>query len=109
MALGGLITDDRQRGTSGLPILSRIPIIGALFGSRSNVSRRTELLVLLTPSVIGSQAEARAVTAELRRRMTGLNVALPTEPAVRYPVPVPAPAPTRPQGPVPLPPPPKTP
>jgi general secretion pathway protein D len=80
VALGGLITDNRERGSSGLPILSRIPIIGALFGSRTNSTRRTELLVMLTPSVIGSQQEARAVTAELRRRMRGLNLARPGEP-----------------------------
>ena len=35
VALGGLITDNRDRGSRGLPILSRIPIIGALFGTRS--------------------------------------------------------------------------
>jgi general secretion pathway protein D len=73
VALGGLITDNRNRGTSGLPILSRIPIIGALFGTRSTSTQRTELLVLLTPSVIGDQTDARAATAELRRRMRGLN------------------------------------
>jgi len=74
VALGGLITDDRDRSRSGLPILSRIPIVGALFSTRSRTMRRTELLVLLTPSVIGSQAEARAATDELRRRMRGLDL-----------------------------------
>jgi general secretion pathway protein D len=74
VALGGLITDDRERSRSGLPILSRIPILGALFGTRRNDYQRTELLVLLTPSVIGSQAEARAATDELRRRMRGVSI-----------------------------------
>jgi len=80
VALGGLITDDRDRSRSGLPILSRIPILGALFSTRSRTVRRTELLVLLTPSVIGSQVEARAVTEELRRRMRGLDLAPPAVP-----------------------------
>jgi general secretion pathway protein D len=75
VALGGLITDSRERSSNGVPILSRIPIIGALFGTRTNDARRTELLVMLTPAVIGSQAEARAVTEELRRRMRGLDLA----------------------------------
>ena len=103
VALGGLITDNRERGSSGLPILSRIPILGALFGTRTNITRRTELLVLLTPSVIGSQAEARAVTAELRRRMRGLDL----EPPARIPAP-PAEIPAPPAE-IPMPPPPKTP
>ncbi|HEX5795073.1 MAG TPA: secretin N-terminal domain-containing protein, partial [Geminicoccaceae bacterium] len=71
VALGGLITDNRERGRSGVPILSRIPILGALFSTRSNINNRTELLVMLTPSVISNQAEARAATEELRRRMSG--------------------------------------
>jgi general secretion pathway protein D len=73
VALGGLITNDRNRSRSGVPILSRIPILGALFSTRSNVARRTELLVMLTPSVIGNPVEARAATEELRRRMRGAS------------------------------------
>jgi general secretion pathway protein D len=73
VALGGLITDDRNRTRSGVPILSSIPVIGVLFSTRSRVNTRTELLVLLTPSVIDSPARARAVTEELRRRLSGIT------------------------------------
>jgi general secretion pathway protein D len=55
-----------------VPILSSIPVIGVLFSARSNTYDRTELLVLLTPSVIDSPERARAVTEELRRRLRGL-------------------------------------
>jgi general secretion pathway protein D len=72
VALGGLITDNRNRARSGVPILSSIPVIGILFSTRSTVAARTELLVLLTPSVIDSPARARAITEELRRRLSGL-------------------------------------
>jgi general secretion pathway protein D len=73
VALGGLITDNRNRTRSGVPILSSIPVVGVLFSTRSRVNARTELLVLLTPSVIDSPARARAVTEELRRRLSGLT------------------------------------
>jgi general secretion pathway protein D len=73
VALGGLITDERERGRRGVPILSSIPVIGVLFSTRSRVAARTELLVLLTPSVIDSPARARAVTEELRRRLSGIT------------------------------------
>jgi general secretion pathway protein D len=72
IALGGLITDNRNRSRSGVPILSSIPIIGVLFSTRNNTNARTELLVLLTPRVIDSAARAQAVTDELRRRLTGI-------------------------------------
>jgi general secretion pathway protein D len=69
IVLGGLIQDNRDRSVSGLPLLARLPIIGALFGTRSRSNDRTELLVLLTPRVIRGVAEARAVTNEVRRRL----------------------------------------
>jgi general secretion pathway protein D len=72
VALGGLITDNRNRTRSGVPILSSIPVIGVLFSTRSNTYDRTELLVLLTPSVIDSPERARAVTEELRRRLSSI-------------------------------------
>jgi general secretion pathway protein D len=72
IALGGLITDNRNRSRSGVPILSSIPVIGVLFSTRNNTNDRTELLVLLTPRVIDSAERAQAVTDELRRRLTGI-------------------------------------
>jgi general secretion pathway protein D len=73
VALGGLIQDDRERSRSGIPLLSRIPIVGALFRTDSNTVRRTELLVLITPSVVENPARARAVTQELRNRLRSLE------------------------------------
>jgi general secretion pathway protein D len=69
VALGGLIRDERSKGSSGIPVLSRIPVVGFLFGSKSQQALRTELLVLITPRVVPNEEEARRVTQELRRRM----------------------------------------
>ncbi|MCA1658328.1 MAG: hypothetical protein LC627_03405 [Verrucomicrobiaceae bacterium] len=51
IVLGGLITDDRGRSTTGVPILSKIPIIGALFRSTNKPKKRTELIILMRPEV----------------------------------------------------------
>ncbi|MFH7572178.1 type II secretion system protein GspD, partial [Pseudomonas syringae pv. tagetis] len=40
--LAGLITDSGTDGSSGIPGLSRIPVVGALFGQKSRTSRRSE-------------------------------------------------------------------
>jgi general secretion pathway protein D len=69
VALGGLITDQRTGGTSGLPYLQEIPYLGALFSQKSDETDRTELLVLITPHVVQSPARLRAITAELRAHM----------------------------------------
>jgi general secretion pathway protein D len=69
IALGGLIRDRQSHGKSGIPVLSDIPVVGTLFGTTTNTGDRTELLVLITPHVIRSPAEADAVTDELRQRL----------------------------------------
>ncbi len=69
VTLGGLITDTRTKESSGIPVLSKIPILGALFGTRTDDTARTELLILITPRVVTSMDEARQVTDELKRRM----------------------------------------
>lgn len=69
VALGGLITDSRSDTTSGLPFLARLPVIGWLFGTQGQTAARTELLVLITPRVVGSMDQARQVTQELRSRL----------------------------------------
>jgi general secretion pathway protein D len=71
--LGGLIQDTTQDTETGVPGLSRIPLIGKLFGSTSRSNQRTELLILITPRVITSTDEARAVTDEYQRRFEGLR------------------------------------
>jgi len=73
VALGGLIRDNLSRGTSGIPLLKDIPYVGTLFGANDNSRVRTELLVLLTPRVVRSAAEAQAVTEELRRKISTIE------------------------------------
>jgi general secretion pathway protein D len=51
IVLGGLITDNKQVAKQGIPLLSRIPVIGALFRNTSRKNDRTELIVLMRPEV----------------------------------------------------------
>lgn len=73
VALGGLIRDTHTESVTGIPLLSDIPILGNLFKTTSDVQRRTELLVLLTPRVVRDSNDARTVTNELRRRLRALE------------------------------------
>jgi general secretion pathway protein D len=69
VALGGLIRDLDTQSVTGVPLLSDIPILGNLFKTTSNIKRRTELLVLLTPRVVRNSGDARTITEELRQRL----------------------------------------
>lgn len=72
VALGGLIRDSATNSVTGVPLLSEIPLLGNLFKTTTDTTRRTELLVLLTPRVVRDRHDARAVTDELRQRLRGL-------------------------------------
>ncbi|RMB08162.1 type II secretion system secretin GspD [Eilatimonas milleporae] len=73
LALGGLIQSSTTIIDSGVPVLKNIPLLGNAFKNRDERRQRTELLILVTPRVVGSVEEARSVTEELRRRMRGLE------------------------------------
>jgi general secretion pathway protein D len=51
IVLGGLIQDSKMRNTSGIPILDRIPYVGALFRNTTTNMMRTELIILMRPEV----------------------------------------------------------
>lgn len=72
VAIGGLISEQGNRSRTGLPVLSNIPVVGALFGVTTTSAERTELIVLLTPVVVRDQQGARAATDELRGRLEGI-------------------------------------
>jgi general secretion pathway protein D len=69
IALGGLIRENASVSKSGIPYLSQIPIIGNAFRTANNNNRRTELIVLLTPTVIKSTANMRDTVNDLIDRM----------------------------------------
>jgi general secretion pathway protein D len=73
MVLGGLIKDDKNAGSSGLPFLSDIPVVGAFFGAKSDSTTRRELIITITPRVVNDNLQAREVTAEFRKKLTGMQ------------------------------------
>jgi len=71
--LAGLISDQVGRTSGGLPGLSRIPVIGSLFGSQTSRTERSEVIVLLTPTIVRNPLEARQLTDEYGRRFRALQ------------------------------------
>ncbi len=67
--LGGLISEDKNTTRSGIPGLSKIPILGFLFGTTTDIMTKRELLVMVTPHVIGSQEEADVITEDFQNRV----------------------------------------
>jgi general secretion pathway protein D len=76
LVIGGIISTNRRKDESGFPWLSRIPVIKYLFGSESESFDRTELIIMLTPRVVGNPIEGRGLTEEFRRRLDWLDDAI---------------------------------
>jgi type II secretion system protein D len=61
VVIGGLISNSDTRDTSGVPLLSDIPILGYLFKDTKKSKTRTELIIMIQPTVVGSDADQVAV------------------------------------------------
>ncbi|MGA2788604.1 MAG: secretin N-terminal domain-containing protein [Verrucomicrobiota bacterium] len=66
--LGGAIRSQKTANNSGVPLLKDIPVLGALFSSKSSNKTRDELLVLMRPTVLKTPelASMQAKTEESR-------------------------------------------
>ncbi len=71
IVIGGLIQEDKSDSNTGLPYLSKIPIIGFLFGETSKKKERSEIIVLLTPRVLKNPQQAVDLTSRYVEKFTG--------------------------------------
>ena len=71
--IGGLIEDTKKRNKAGVPLLSKIPILGALFGTQDFENKKTELILMMTPHIITDHLQSNAVTQEFREKVEGLK------------------------------------
>ncbi len=109
VAIGGLISDSKTINVTKIPVLSDIPLLGQFFRAHETVRNKVELLIFLTPHVITSPEQARAMTIQQGNPVVqqlndlqhqdlgpGLNQ---TPPVIFKPTPMKQPAPTQPQQP----------
>jgi len=66
--IAGLIKEEKRDDASGVPFISRIPLVGALFGSKTNQKKKTELIVFLTPHIV--QGDINPSALEIQRLMS---------------------------------------
>lgn len=73
IALGGLIRTSRSKADTGVPLLDRIPGLGAAFRGRENNKSRTELVVFLKATLVRNRADADRITDEIAAGLTALG------------------------------------
>ena len=70
--LGGFVRSQKSHSTSGVPLLMDIPLLGWLFRSTDNQKDRTELMVLMRPTVLKTPEIAAAQTIREGQRLPGV-------------------------------------
>jgi general secretion pathway protein D len=111
IVLGGLIQDSDIRGEQRVPYLGRIPVLGALFKTRSRQTDKTNLMVFIRPKIlrdgsataIETGAKYNYIREEQRATMRPKSEVLPLIPFSKEPMlpeipPSPGPAPAIDQG-----------
>ncbi len=65
LIIAGLLREEDIKNDTGLPKLSRLPILGHLFSTRKRQKKRTELVIFITPTIItGTSNTSREVKSE---------------------------------------------
>ena len=73
IVIGGLIEESKDVTKTGVPFLSKIPILGALFGYHTYDVGKTETVLMLTPRVIADMNESAAVTMEFQEKVQAIK------------------------------------
>lgn len=66
--LGGLIENSNSKSDNGIPLLKDLPVAGNLFKTTTDENERRELLLVITPKIIGLNNELGRVNAEFKAR-----------------------------------------
>ena len=72
IVISGLIEDDTEKTSQGIPFLSSIPILGALFGTQSKTVGKTNLLVFITPRIIYSAQKIQEISQQMQKEQDRL-------------------------------------
>jgi general secretion pathway protein D len=74
VVIGGLMRDTKVIGDTKVPLLGDLPVLGFLFRNRTTQTKKTNLLLILTPYVIQSQEDLRKVfTRKMQERQEFLD------------------------------------
>ena len=80
IAIGGIINESTTETSAGIPLLDRIPYLGAAFGTKSNTKKRTELIIFLTPHVIYDTNQIADASQQLKEKVKGLRKVIEKQP-----------------------------
>ena len=69
IVLGGFISADNSKSDSGVPFLKDLPLVGPLFRATSKSRNRSELIILIRPTVLPNPADAVLAAKDMKSKM----------------------------------------
>ncbi len=84
LVLGGFISRERSRDQEGLPGVSKIPVLGGLFGVKREQERHTELAIFVTPVIVDPRDPG--LSARVSNAQGFLQESFPAPPKLNTPV-----------------------
>lgn len=73
LVIGGLIKEKDDIRHSGIPLLKSIPILGHLFRSNSIATKKIEIVIIITPKIIGYSEKSVTVIDEFKDKLKGFK------------------------------------
>ncbi len=80
LLIGGIIRTDKTKDYTGIPFLSSIPLLGYLFRGTKETLNRDELLILITPHVVGTPEEGKLMSEQFKSRVESLEKLMKSSP-----------------------------
>ncbi len=73
IVIGGIIQEQKDKGSQGIPLLSSIPILGQLFRYDVESVTKKELIIIITPYVVTNKSEADKFSKEYMDQLRQLK------------------------------------
>lgn len=76
--IGGLLKDEEVKNIKAIPFLSKLPVLGEIFKSRSTEKKNTEILIAITPTIVRDEfgrpkVELQQTSPALHKELTTLQ------------------------------------
>jgi general secretion pathway protein D len=71
VVIGGLISNDKQKSITKIPLLGDIPLIGTMFRRTTTQLKKTNLMVFLTPHILDTRLKADKFTYKKKKEQDG--------------------------------------
>jgi len=55
--IGGLIKEEKIKKVDGVPLISKIPVLGKLFSSSNYYTKKTELVIFIMPRIVSGDVD----------------------------------------------------